>query len=95
MTHDEMIAVIQAHKDGKKIRRRPRGIYIWSDYAGGGFDFVSFEYEIKPEPMEIWAKVKEYSGGHREFNFLAHSADEGKIDHNGFRTVKFREVLDD
>jgi hypothetical protein len=56
MTHDEMIALIQAHKDGKEIE-------IWdgfkwvSDYGDPCWYFSSFQYRIKPPQIEAWGVV--------------------------------------
>lgn len=59
MTHDEMIAVIQAHKDGKPIQRKKEwaGDKCWSDLSVPTFDFTNFDHRIKPEPpkpREFW-----------------------------------------
>jgi hypothetical protein len=58
MTHDEMIEVIQAHKDGKVIQRRSRGALsdtfknrIRTDHT---MDFFRNEFRIKPMPKEYW-----------------------------------------
>ena len=56
MTHDEMIAVIQAHKEGKKIQYCDYGQHIeWKDYGPTpSFNFYSFHYRIKPaEPKKV------------------------------------------
>lgn len=55
MTHDEMIAVIEHHKKGGIIESRPR-------HCGGGWspvsipiwDFRSYEYRAKEEPIVRW-----------------------------------------
>ena len=57
MTHDEMIAVIQAHKEGKEVEWRPTGAERWR-LATPLWDFDTCEYRIKPEPKTIW--VNEY-----------------------------------
>ncbi len=51
MTHDEMIAVIQAHKEGKavQIRFRPEG-KIWYDAPLPDWHFPAVDYRVKPEP---------------------------------------------
>jgi hypothetical protein len=58
MTHDEMIAVIQAHKDGKVIQRRYRNAisdtFRDRSRADHHMDFVSGEFRVKPEPKEYW-----------------------------------------
>ncbi len=55
MTHDEMIAVIQAHRDGKEVQaRQPRG--EWFDVAVPAWNFDVYEYRAKPrEPRRIYA----------------------------------------
>lgn len=91
MTHDEMIAVIQAHKEGRTVQCKlnASGIvnqeligradkllkerlvasgaatyvkpaYDWSDKTCDLFDFVSYEYRVKPEPpkpREWWIQL--------------------------------------
>jgi hypothetical protein len=58
MTHDEMIAVIQAHKDGKVIQFRPRIVRDeWMTKPKGvapSWNFDNTEYRIKPIPKEYW-----------------------------------------
>lgn len=58
MTHDEMIAVIAAHRDGKKVQCQVKNHADWYDYHNGDepqWDFNSFDYRIKPEPLVLWA----------------------------------------
>jgi hypothetical protein len=54
MTHDEMIEVIQAHKDGKVIQLR--GLQRdWIDVPRTpDWDFPNIIYRVKPEPKEYW-----------------------------------------
>jgi hypothetical protein len=54
MTHDEMIAVIQAHKDGKLIECRGKEFISWSPAHNPAWDFRGYDYRIKPEPRRIW-----------------------------------------
>jgi hypothetical protein len=56
MTHDEMIAVIQAHKDGMQLQVRDRHVQqrTWKDDLDPRFDFLVGEYRIKPTPREFW-----------------------------------------
>jgi hypothetical protein len=58
MTHDEMIEVIQAHKDDMVIQRRLR-VAIGAEFTdrtrtNSYMDFATFEYRVKPEPKEYW-----------------------------------------
>ncbi len=64
MTHDEMIAVIQAHKDGKQIQclcKHPGAYHEWADLQTKPvWDFHRFDYRIKPEeknPREWFVAV--------------------------------------
>jgi hypothetical protein len=55
MTHDEMIEVIQAHKDGKVIQiRMPYGGIEWMRNDAPQWNFLSAEYRVKPAPKEYW-----------------------------------------
>ena len=55
MTHDEMIEVIKAHKEGKKLECRTKGIGRWGPTKLPQFDFQKFDYRVKQEPVELWA----------------------------------------
>lgn len=62
MSHDEMIAVIAAHKEGKMIQCKQS--WGWTDVPTPMFHFSDFTYRIKPEPRQprvIWRN--EYPGG--------------------------------
>lgn len=57
-THDEMIEVIQAHKEGKEIEYR----YIPSDdkwyiSSNPSWDFSSIIYRVKQKEIEAWGVV--------------------------------------
>jgi hypothetical protein len=58
MTHDEMIAVIQAHKDGKVIQfKRNCGVCDWTSLAKvklPHWNFSAVKYRVKPMPKEYW-----------------------------------------
>lgn len=60
MTHDEMIEVIQAHKEGKAIERDDL-LCVGTEWErmprDGKFNFATFRYRVKPEPFECWAIV--------------------------------------
>lgn len=62
MTHEEMIALIEAHRDGKTIQYRLSPKAEWRDrhLKSLDFDFSDVEYRIKPEPLTIdqcWYKA--------------------------------------
>lgn len=55
MTDDEIIAVVQAHKEGKSIEyRAPESWPYWCPVLPShrGFDFLRLEYRVKPEPRK-------------------------------------------
>lgn len=64
MTDDEIIAVVQAHKEGKQIQavgvcEGDRDIN-WRDVHLFYWDFQHYNYRVKPEPRkprEWWAEV--------------------------------------
>ncbi len=53
MTHDEMIAVIQAHKEGKTIEYYSTNEGKWCIKSGHKFNFASFEYRVEPQVLWI------------------------------------------
>jgi len=64
MTHDEMIEVIKAHKEGKKLQCRPKrsGKFEppWMDFEEGEepvWNFQYVEYRVKPEPLTFYARI--------------------------------------
>ena len=61
MTHDEMIAVLIAQKDGKAIQcalREQVTNPLWIETRPGALlNFQVAIYRIKPEPMVIWVSV--------------------------------------
>lgn len=50
MTHDEMIAILEAERDGKTVecRNRPSGTWIKKPHQG--ILPASYDYRIKPQP---------------------------------------------
>lgn len=55
MTHDEMIEVIQAHKEGKQIQfNHHRSGDSWGDTNPPLWNFELNNYRAKPEPREFY-----------------------------------------
>jgi len=80
MTHDEMIAVIAAHRDGKAVEARCRPTGGWISASVPCWDFYRSDYRIKPEPMVIWANVYPHGLGHAyetEIDALARVGSQG------------------
>ena len=58
MSHDEMIAVIQAHKEGKKIQYQDHGDINWNDCNfDPGWDFENTNYREKPETRSGYLNI--------------------------------------
>jgi hypothetical protein len=57
MTHDEMIAVIQHHKNGGEIEYRLKGLSTWQAAATPNWDFSRYNFRAKPETLVIWAEI--------------------------------------
>ena len=51
MTPDEIIAVVQAHKEGKEIELQPKGVAPmgWAYTTDPVWDFYHFNYRVKPK----------------------------------------------
>ena len=62
MSHDEMIAVIQAHKNGGKVEYRGRSEITWTLVLTNPiWNFAAHDYRIKPEPRSLW--IVRYQSG--------------------------------
>ena len=60
MTHDEMIAVIEHHKNGGEIQCLRKNVLAnWVDTDGLNWNFTEFDYRIKPEPMTLWLEISD------------------------------------
>ena len=55
MTHNEMIAVIEAHRDGKRIQIK-FGDQLGKDCERPDWSFDTFEYRIAVEPRRCWVR---------------------------------------
>jgi hypothetical protein len=97
-----MIAVIQAHKDGKQIEVRGKvAAATWGNRHPDAtlFNFASFEYRVKPEPRRLF--VIENSVGSRMYSRTTREDAEQKLTHinsrrppnNPARIVEYVEVL--
>jgi hypothetical protein len=60
MTHDEMIAVIEHHKNGGKVEYNYHSDDRWTMVDGEPlWNFAKHNYRIKPEPMTLWLEISE------------------------------------
>lgn len=73
-TTDEILAVVQAFKDGREIQFQ-EGSYEWEDCECPNWNFRDYSYRVKPEPpkpREFWLvkngyqKCPDFSGYDRK-----------------------------
>ena len=57
MTHEEMIAVIQHHKNGGKVEYKHCDNAVYVDDMRPSWDFSAFDYRAKPEPTTLWLEL--------------------------------------
>lgn len=90
MTHDEMISVIQAHRDGKdvQLRWRDNGLVWITVKAHPNWHFDRADYRIKPEPP----KPREWWLRNRECGCCWNVSDSPFLD-PGYPGIHVREVL--
>jgi len=60
MTNDEMIKVLQAHKEGKTIETKRIGRGEWTEVSPC-WNFQEFEYRVKPVPRSVF--INDYGDG--------------------------------
>lgn len=98
MTHDEMIAVIQAHKNGKRIQYQDiyGSNHAWRDVIDEPcWSFAANNYRVKPEPREWWNC--EYPGGDVKRFVAKRDAEEWKeksCARDVMKIIHVREVID-
>ena len=93
-TLQEMIAVMQAGLDGKRIQYQDKkGVSPWQDcdhIANLSWDWWECDYRVKPEPREFWANV--YPGPRVCFHSNQRDAEDQRTE-SGV-TIKLREVIE-
>jgi hypothetical protein len=59
MTHDEMIAVIQHHKNGGEVECLNRSVDDdrWVAIKNPAWNFPECDYRAKPEPATLWLEL--------------------------------------
>jgi hypothetical protein len=98
MTHDEIIAVVQAHKDGKRIEMRSFATDAkWVDSTERPtFNFGLFNYRVNPAPREWWLRSHNGEpcsscGFHTSVASAARPASDGMKTHS---IIHVREILE-
>ena len=90
----EKIEVMQAALDGKEVEwiSLNNTASRWTLYPSNKFDWGTFDFRIKQEPMEFWVNVypePNYCGLHTTWK----EADEAKA-RDLIKTIKVREVTE-
>ena len=100
MTHDEIIAVVTAHKSGKTIQWKGKNVSAgdWVDAVRfePSWDFLCNEYRVKPEPHVLWVNVYDPRGEEtykRTGNTYGTREEAERNRYRPGRTVKFIEDL--
>jgi len=91
MNHDEMIEVIQAHKDGKTIQLRHKNQPKWVDFSKPLWNFDNTDYRVKPEPREFYIDLN--SNGTVQCGLPVRASD-GSASSLASETIKVREVIE-
>ena len=90
MTDDEIIAVVQAHKEGKKVEVMWKGgPQRWIQFDNPRWNFEHADYRVAPEPRKPRVLDLVYEGGGIWKELCAISI--GVIG----KSVRFREVIED
>lgn len=93
-TIDAMVAVMNAAKEGKEIQRRCAGDKGWNDASRPAWNWVDFEYRVKPEPREWWA-ILNYMGTPVGIFQEKDDAEFNAKNWNNATIVPVREILED
>jgi len=72
MTHDEIIAVVTAHRDGADVEHQAHGGQ-WRFTGSPLWEFGVCDYRVKPAPFVCWANF--YSTGDPIFHPTREEAD--------------------
>ncbi len=93
MTDDEIIAVVQAHKEGKKIEERCHSSSSWRHVTFPRWNFEDCDYRVKKEPSVIYAN--EY--GSKVIAYKTKFDAESSVDKKKVIriAVKYKEVVED
>lgn len=89
MTDDEIIAVVQAHRDGKQIEFRFCGGGNWHDAPDPEWNFSHRDYRVAGEPRFFWL-----CNGKDRKNFVVVDPEEHDTGRCGGEMIKVQEVLE-
>lgn len=91
MTPDQIIEVVTAFKNGKKIEYYVKISRQWKEITDPSWNFNDYKYRVKPEPMELWVNL--YADG----SGLGYTKEVSALSGVGTYTVRkavlFREVI--
>jgi len=101
MTHEQMIEVIQAHKEGKKIEFKTEGLNGWQPASTPTWNFSNYNYRVKPEDKyvpftfatNLVGKVVKHSGTLTEM-LIIRKENQGVLLGNYNHITPYKELLD-
>lgn len=97
---DEMIAVMQAYKEGKTIECRMFCYDDWKEADDVQWNWVLYDYRVKPESKYVpydsvseidrskWVREKEYPSALRAINMINTTPNEVHISGYGWHTLE-------
>lgn len=93
MTHDEMIEVIAAHRDGKgvEVSERSPTRDNWRVAVKPAWDFSDYKYRVKPEPPTCYANIYPHS---TTYGYETKQAADSAAGQSRIRCVKMTEAED-
>lgn len=94
-TLKEKIEVMQAALDGKEIESKwlQKGNPEWKSEDMLVFNWVCFDYRIKPEPLEIYIDIYDADTSNPRYE-VGSDSNRFKYDGQPFKTIKVREVTE-
>lgn len=97
MNHQEMIAVIQAHADGKKIQSKSKLRTDWVTISCPTWDFNEFDYRIAPVEKKFvphWPAILKYENeSYFMSDYLFPSEDKAKAQFNNNSFIRLATEL--
>jgi len=99
MTHDEIIAVIAHYINGGRVECSRKGGMAtgetrnWRECVVPAWDFSSYDYRAKPEPLVLWATIQK-SGVIYSVSFKADDLQNHVLNNPTLTLKKFAEVTE-
>ena len=90
MTHDEIIAVVTAHRDGAEVEYQSHG-GKWRSVNPPLWEFAACNYRVKPEPPTCYANIYPHS---TTYGYETKQAADSAAGQSRIRCIKMIEAED-